>query len=179
MLGFLFGFNARIGRLYYFLATLLLGIVAGFLVFVVAAYYGAVHAPFDTVMTSWPIILIGIAVTWAMFMLHAMRFRDIGWDPVCVIPVWLALTYIDRLIAMKIPAWSLGPHHLGTAFGSIMDAGLFLALLFWPGGNFEAPPPRFSQPPPPAQPTSSGNAGSVTAARIARVGGGFGKRGHA
>jgi len=62
-------------------------------------------------------------------------------DPVCVIPSWIAILIVDKLIAGKIPAWSLGPEQHGTIVGALINLALFLALLFWPGGDHEHPMP--------------------------------------
>jgi hypothetical protein len=106
-----------------------------------------------------------------------MRIRDIGWDPVCVMPTWLAIMAIDWLVASKHPAWSLGPEHFGTVVGGLVNFGMTLALLFWPSAGYVATPPSFDAPP--RQPDSPSRRGgeSLTASRISRVSnGGFGRR---
>jgi uncharacterized membrane protein YhaH (DUF805 family) len=145
MLGFLFGFNARLGRMHYFLATIGLAVV-----------------------TAWPTIAAMVFFGWATLTLQAMRIRDIGWDPVCVIPAWIALVIVDNVVAGRIPAWSLGHDHQGTAVGALVNFVLFLALMFWPGGDYESPDSGTS----PSQPDRSGqkrDAASLTEARIARA----------
>ena len=65
---------------------------------------------------------------WATFTLQSMRIRDIGWDPVCVIPGWIAILVVDKIVAGKVPAWALGSrHHDGTAVGALNKSG----ALFW------------------------------------------------
>ena len=178
MLGYLFGFNARIGRLHYFLATIGLAIVITGITFAIAsaAYHGNAKAiPLTVKHMQWPLIGVAVLFCLASLTLHSMRFRDIGWDPVCVIPGWIALMIVDYLIASKIPAMSLGPEHNGTIVGALTNLGLFLALLFWPGSNHEPAVPTFggrSDAPPRRQ-----EATSQAASRIARVAGGeFGRR---
>jgi uncharacterized membrane protein YhaH (DUF805 family) len=127
MLGFLFGFNARLGRLHFFLATIALAVVMT-AICVLIAMSGAVHRiPAGTRPTleqlTWPMwIATGFFVV-ATLTLQSMRFRDIGWDPVCVIPAWIALLAVDKLVATKMPAWSLGEGHHATIVGpwSISD----------------------------------------------------------
>jgi hypothetical protein len=104
-----------------------------------------------------------------------MRIRDIGWDPVCVIPGWIAVAIIDGLVAGKIPAIALGGQH-GTIVGALVNLALFLALLFWPssehdnsatpsGGSFRMPDLPSRSP------------AAATASRVARVANGeFGPR---
>jgi uncharacterized membrane protein YhaH (DUF805 family) len=143
MLGFLFGFHARLGRMHYFLATLALGAVTTAIFFVITrdAFQ---HTPrgmspsLDDLLT-WPTITVIIVFSWVAFTLQSMRIRDIGWDPVCIIPGWISFLIVDKLVASKIPAWSLGHEHHGTIAGSLVNLVLLLALLFWPSGEFEVP----------------------------------------
>jgi uncharacterized membrane protein YhaH (DUF805 family) len=179
MLGFVFGFNARLGRMHFFLASIGLGVVMTTICFVIAMYM-APHVPAGTRLTaaafaSWPPVIVAIVVFgWASFTLYCMRFRDIGWDPVCVIPAWIALIIVDKLVATKIPAWSLGHEHGGTIVGALINLGLFLALTFWPGGDYQGPT---YTPQAPDAPPSRPSANSVAETRIARaVGTQFGRR---
>jgi uncharacterized membrane protein YhaH (DUF805 family) len=180
MLGYLFGFNARIGRLYYFLSSILLAVVITVMIFsmVTSSLRGLAQ---DASLSQMKGPLVGIVVIFALasFMLNSMRFRDIGWDPVCVIPLWIALTFVDMVIAAKIPAVSLGHDHSGTVVGALMNLGLVLALTFWPGGSHETETPNFGAPPRlPDAPLPRQDAAPQAASRIARVAGGeFGRRG--
>ena len=180
-MSYLFGFNARIGRLHYFLSTIVLGVVITFMTFAVAntSLRGLAQGASLSQMKG---PLIGIVVIFALvsFMLNSMRLRDIGWDPVCVIPLWIALVVVDRVIATKIPAVSLGHDHPGTIVGALVNLGLVLALTFWPSGGHETEIPNFGAPPPrlPDAPLPRHEAATQVASRIARVaGGGFGRRG--
>jgi hypothetical protein len=111
------------------------------------------------------------------FTLQSMRIRDIGWDPVCVIPAWIAILIVDKLIAGKIPAWSLGPEQHGTIVGALINLALFLALLFWPGGDHEHPMPTLGDTRrKPDEPSHRPDTASAPAARIARAGARFGRR---
>ena len=169
MLGFIFGFNARLGRLHYFLAAIGLGIAM--LVVLIAITAATAHGDPRQMLaafSTWPVVLTVIFFIWVSFMLQAMRLRDIGWDPVCVIPVWIAVMIVDHVAAIKIPAWSLTAAHSGTVVGALVNAGLGLALLFWPSGqgDDQAPTGR-SYDPPPRQRVPA----SPLAARIARLNG--------
>jgi uncharacterized membrane protein YhaH (DUF805 family) len=180
MLGFLFGFNVRLGRLHYFLATIGLAVVMTAICFGIASYFiqSVPHGMLspESLMKSWPTIAAIVFFGWMTFTLQSMRIRDIGWDPVCVIPAWIAILIVDKVIAGKIPAWSLGQDHNGTVVGALVNLVLFLALMFWPGGNYEGP--TFGQPPQmPDRPSPRTAAGSVAADRIARAtGANFGRR---
>jgi hypothetical protein len=113
---------------------------------------------------------------WMSFTLHSMRIRDIGWDPVCVIPAWIAILIVDKLVAGKIPAWSLDHDHNGTIVGAMTHLVLCLALMFWPSGDGETS--TFGEPPrKPDQPPRRPQAASVAADRILRATGAqFGRR---
>jgi hypothetical protein len=124
-----------------------------------------------------PLIVIGVMFWLVTFMLQSMRFRDIGWDPVCVIPLWIALIVVDRVIAAKIPAVSLGHDHPGTIVGALTNLALVVALTFWPTGSHETETPTFSTPQAPDAPPRRQEGASLAASRIARVAGGeFGRR---
>ena len=138
MPGFLFGFNARVGRLHFFLCTIAVVVVMTAISFAIISY-AFQHFPRGTIpnlaLTSWPLIGAAVLVGWLTFTLYGMRIRDIGWDPVCVIPGWIAVMVIDYVIATQFPAMSLGPQHYGTAVGSLVNLALTLAMLFWPSGH--------------------------------------------
>jgi|UPI000424B9F4 uncharacterized membrane protein YhaH (DUF805 family) len=183
MLGFLFGFNARLRRLQFFLATIAVAILMTAICFAIFSY-AFQHWPRGTVpnlalaMTLWPVLAAAVLFGWLTFTLYAMRIRDIGWDPVCVIPGWIAVMIIDYLIATKVPAMSLGPEHHGTAVGGLVNLALTLAVLFWPSGHYEAQAPAsggsFRMP---ENALRGRETASATASRIARVANGeFGRR---
>jgi uncharacterized membrane protein YhaH (DUF805 family) len=183
MLGFLFGFNARLRRLQFFLATIAVAILMTAICFAIFSY-AFQHWPRGTVpnlalaMTLWPVIAAAVLFGWLTFTLYAMRIRDIGWDPVCVIPGWIAVMIIDYLIATKFPAMSLGPEHHGTVVGSLVNLALTLALLFWPSGHDADQAPSSGESFPMSENSfRSRKTESAATARIARVtGGDFGRR---
>jgi len=180
MLGYLFGFNARIGRLKFFLCSVGLGFVVALTVFAITGttYHSMPKGMLLSLdQMKGPLIVVGVMFWLVTFMLQSMRFRDIGWDPVCVIPLWIALIVVDRVIAAKIPAVSLGHDHPGTIVGALTNLGLVLALTFWPSGRHETWTPTFDVPPQtPDAPPRRQDGASVAASRIARVAGGeFGR----
>jgi uncharacterized membrane protein YhaH (DUF805 family) len=151
MLGFLFGLNARIGRLHYFLASIALGIAVTVMCMGIASQaYQKVRygAPLTLEQLGWPVLAVAGIFIVASFTLHCMRIRDIGWDPVVVVVGWIAFTIIDGLIAQKFPAWAIGARHQATAVGAFVNLGLTIALLFWPSG--------YADDEPPAQPRDTG-----------------------
>jgi hypothetical protein len=60
-----------------------------------------------------------------------MRVRDIGWDPVVVMAGWLAIEFVDAIVAEKM----LGPGHYGTMISSIVNLVMTGILLFWPSSD--------------------------------------------
>ena len=117
---------------------------------------------------GWPTIVAIVFFVGASFTLQSMRMRDIGWDPVCVIPAWIAILVVDHVVAGRIPAWSLGHDHDGTIIGGLTNLVLFLALMFWPSGDYEEPFNDAYRTP--DRPAPRSDAGSVAADRIARAG---------
>jgi uncharacterized membrane protein YhaH (DUF805 family) len=179
MLGFLFGFNARLGRLNYFLATIGLAVLMTVICFlIVGSIYrdgpGGELSPADLMV--WPTIAAMVFFACASFSLQSMRIRDIGWDPVCVIPAWIAILIVDHLVAGKVHAWALDRDHHGTIVGALVNLVMLLALMFWPSGDYEGP--TFGETPrQPDMPSRTTGATSVAAERIARAAGpGFGRR---
>ena len=177
MLDLLFGFNARLGRLKYFLFSILLGLVNGIIAIPVALYaykHGmlAGEMPESIWSLGWPIIAFVVFCMAGYFMLAAMRFRDIGWDPIIMVCCWIAVMVVDPLIASRVPALALEKHD-GTVVGGLINFGLIVILLFWPGGDHVASPPVFDDPTsPPSRPSNS----PVSSERLARATAQFGRR---
>jgi len=178
MLDMLFGFNARLGRLKFFLFSMLLGLVNGIIVIPVGYYaykHGLLHGAMPKSIWSlgWPIIaFVGFCMA-GNFMLAAMRFRDIGWDPIIMVSCWIAVIAVDPLIASRVPAMALEKHD-GTVVGGLINFGLIVILLFWPSGDHAFSPPVFDDPAPsPSRPSNS----PVSSERIARATAQFGRRG--
>ena len=178
MLGFLFGFNARLARMHYFLSTIALAVVMTAVCFAIAMHVfqrtpRAEISPADLMI--WPTMLAIAAFAWITFTLQCMRIRDIGWDPVCVMPAWIAILIVDKVVAGKFPLWALGPEHEGTVVGGLINLLLVLALTFWPSGDCESS--SFGETPREPEKPSKTDATSAAAARIARVTGAeFGRR---
>jgi uncharacterized membrane protein YhaH (DUF805 family) len=180
MLGFLFGFNARLIRMHYFLSTIALAVAMTAVCFAIAMSV-VQRTPRAEISAAdlmiWPTMLAIAAFAWITFTLQCMRIRDIGWDPVFVIPAWIAILIVDNVVAGKFPLWALGPEHQGTVVGGLINLILFLALMFWPSGDCESS--SFGETPrKPEKPSQKTDGASVAAARIARVTDAeFGRRG--
>jgi uncharacterized membrane protein YhaH (DUF805 family) len=178
MLGFIFGLNARLGRLQYFLSILGLAVVLTGICFLMAreSFDAAANGFAPSIdLIKGPAVIVGIVFMLVTLTLQAMRFRDIGWDPVCMIPGWFVVLLIDMVVAKKFPGLSFGPEHHGTAVGALVDVALFLALLFWPSAHEEEAMPPLDEPRR-ADPARSSGTASVAAQRIARASGELGRR---
>ena len=145
MLNYVFGFNARMGRLAFFFCSIVVGFG-----FVMLAYGIMGNVPTSSGMNvllaqatnSSPLKIAFYGVFVICFMLQSMRVRDIGWDPVCVMAGWIALMVIDRTIAQRFPEYALTYQHTGTLVGALANLALNVVLLFWPGGgHVDEPPP--------------------------------------
>jgi uncharacterized membrane protein YhaH (DUF805 family) len=137
MLGFVFGFNARLGRLHYFLSTIGLAVVMTIISFMIALYvvqHSPKGSPLSFEQYAAPTIGATILFLWVTINLQAMRLRDIGWNPVVVIPAWFLVVVLDALVATKIPAWAIGKGQHETVVGAAVNLVLFGVLLFWPSG---------------------------------------------
>jgi uncharacterized membrane protein YhaH (DUF805 family) len=181
MLGFLFGFNARLGRMHYFLATLGLAVVMTAICYVIASSLIHAYTPgalSAALLLKWPVLAAMAFFGWMTFTLQSMRIRDIGWDPVCVIPAWMAILVVDHLVAGRIPSWSLDQDHRGTIIGAATNLVLLLVLMFWPSGDYQGPTSTFDEPRRrPDGPLRRPEATSTAAERVTRVTeGGFGRR---
>ena len=176
MLGAVFGFGGRLNRLQFFFASLGLGLAVIVLlvpmVFVLVLHRAGGFSPGVGVALLLGVLAILVAL-WTSLSLQARRIRDIGWNPLLVIPGDIALQVADQLVARAMPHLALGPHRTETLVGALVNLGLALCLLFWPGqgGPAQSAPPATSAkaPKPPkagkAEPSSA--AAPIVAARPA------------
>ena len=178
MLGFIFGLNARLGRMQYFLSVMGLAVVLLGICFLMAreSFDAAANGlPPSIELIKGPAIIVGIVFLLITLTLQSMRIRDIGWDPVCVIPGWFAVLMVDMVVAKKFPGLSFGPEHHGTAVGALVNLGLLLALFFWPSAHEEEQMPPLHEPRR-ADPARGSGTASVAAQRLARASGELGRR---
>jgi len=159
MLEAVFGFGGRVNRLQYFAGVLALcaALVLPMLMIVgfVAGAHGAVGS--GLLVTSLVLLLAIPAAIWVSLSLQARRIRDIGWNPLYVLPPLLLIGVADRLVAQAIPALSIGPRYHQTAVGLLISLAAAGCLLFWPGKSDDSAEdaawvdwPEPDSPPPPA-----------------------------
>jgi uncharacterized membrane protein YhaH (DUF805 family) len=168
MLETVFSFRGRINRLQYFASVVALGaalIVPVLVIGLGLLAHGGVGAkpPLATLALMGLFFLLSIPpFLWVSFSLQARRFRDIGWNPLYVIPGWMVFQVFDRVLAQFVPALSIGPLHYQTWIGLLVSLTLGGALLFWPGRAEDDAPPgigaswlRPSEPTPAAPATTA------------------------
>jgi uncharacterized membrane protein YhaH (DUF805 family) len=179
MLSAVFSFQGRLNRLQYFLGAVGLGVAEFVFVLVAGAFAVVFRQQFGLI----PMALLGLfvlvvvlpAVMWIGFSLQARRFRDIGWEPVFVIPAWIAVMALDLWIAQSGPKLPMLPFAGPTILGRLINLGMVCCLLFWPGNKYgdeflEPESGQTSASPAPAQPVRR----AVPAAPAVT---GFGRRG--
>ena len=120
-----FFFTGRIGRLAFFVNSLVAGPIAAIAMALVA------FLPMPWRAKVPLLFMIGIAFGWFYLSLHVRRIRDIGWDPFIVIVGAFAVAFGDVILAHAVPAFSINGY--STPLGSLSNLAFSLALLFWPG----------------------------------------------
>jgi uncharacterized membrane protein YhaH (DUF805 family) len=129
MLSAMFSFHGRIGRMQYFLRSMALGAAIGVVAVIgcvsligggglEALRNGQAPAGGSLVLIALLALIALPAAFWSSFSLQARRFRDIGWNPIIVMPAWIVVDMIDFIVAKAIPAIAVGKEHQGTAFGA-------------------------------------------------------------
>ncbi|HZR72707.1 hypothetical protein [Bradyrhizobium sp.] len=170
MLEMIFGFNARLGRLHYFLGSLAFGVLNMILAIPFVFYLGHLGIRPTTVdqllAVGWPAYAFVAFYMFGHYTLAAMRVRDIGWDPVIVITGWIVLAVMHHYFGARVPA-------LGIVAG-LVNLGLWLILLFWPSGDHVVSPPSFDDYKP--RSPDRGKPASVASQRFAKASGQFGRR---
>jgi uncharacterized membrane protein YhaH (DUF805 family) len=156
-----FSFRGRLNRIQYFLGSWALGTaIVVLLVVVVASVVGMAGggaldraALLKLGVTALLALLVIVPLYfWVSFSLQARRFRDIGWEPVFVIPAWIGLDIVDRVAVMGAPQIAV-IHGMGISwFGLLLNLGLGGCLLFWPGRQPFDVASVFDDAPPPGQP---------------------------
>ncbi len=160
MLGFVFGLNARIGRLHFFLSCLVLAAAMTAAAFVLAGYIFrrtpvGLQPSFDQFLV--PIALIALFFMAITFTLQSMRIRDIGWNPAYVLPAWIALMIADACVATTFPSVTIGEDH-STIIGLLVSLTFNCALLLCPSDFYQpsaAAGPEDRRPRPAPLPTEA------------------------
>jgi len=119
---------------------------------------------------------------WISLSLQARRLRDIGWEPVFVIPAWVVAMAIDLTMAQSGPKLWMLPFAGPTILGWLIILLTEVCLLFWPGRTYAAD--DFLTLESPAERAPKPTTAAPAATRPARrpspaspAGAGFGRRG--
>jgi uncharacterized membrane protein YhaH (DUF805 family) len=129
MLHNILGFGGRMGRLEYFLACLGLGFLVMLLVVALIAGFsphierGAKPSLPPGLMVMLLAVVLPIYL-WFALAFQAKRYRDMGWNPLYVIPGSIGALTIIGLLSPFVPALSV--------IGVLLNILLSLCLLFWP-----------------------------------------------
>lgn len=136
-IGELFGFEGRISRLGYFWRSV--AVVIG----IVALALGGAAVTLSLVRplglgdyeeaSRWLTIAVVLLVLWSSFALASRRLRDMGLEPVHILPLFAALWVINTVLLE--PLSRLHPDSFGVIEGSwaMLQAAAAIPLLFWPG----------------------------------------------
>lgn len=147
MLNIILGFGGRIGRLHYLLLSLLLGFVMTLLtlaiVFGMMPHYTEVGGKVPDGMPAPVLVATMLVVTplflWFSFALQTKRIRDIGWNPLLVIPAWIVVDIVAVLAG-------------SPTFSGCINLTMVAVLLFWPSREPDQwSPPSFGSSEPVAE----------------------------
>jgi uncharacterized membrane protein YhaH (DUF805 family) len=196
MLAAIFSFRGRLNRIQYFLGGcgLALALVALAVILFVGALSGRSSGRPDIASLGltalFCLVVLVPLYAWISFSLQARRFRDIGWEPAFVIPAWIGLDVLDRILVMAAPQFAVSAGAGVSLLGLLLNLGLGLCLLFWPGrpgydigsvaAVFDDAPPPPSEPPrsaPEPRPATGWGAAMSTARPTGPTPAGFGRRG--
>ena len=129
MLHNILGFGGRMGRLEYFLACLGLSFLVMLLVVALIAGF-APHIERGAKPSLPPglmVMLLAVVLPiWLWFALafQSKRYRDMGWNPLYVIPGSIGALTIIGLLSPFVPGLAL--------LGVLLNLALSLCLMFWP-----------------------------------------------
>ncbi|MDE1995087.1 MAG: DUF805 domain-containing protein, partial [Rhizobiaceae bacterium] len=100
MIGNLFCFSGRIGRLRFFLWSVVFVPVAFFLMLLFLTLLFALGFHFDGSKTTALMILLPVLAVffWTQLSLQVARIRDIGWKPLIIITALLLIDVADVIV---------------------------------------------------------------------------------
>ncbi|MDB5431138.1 MAG: hypothetical protein JWP35_2254 [Caulobacter sp.] len=135
MLAAIFSFRGRVNRLQYLFGGTGLGVFV--VILFVALLIGKSPKEMAAVVPLMLLLVIpvGIGATWISLSLQARRIRDIGWNPVLVLPLWFVAVIVDKAFLPGFPHLSALQWSQQSLFGSLLNLALGGALMFWPGNG--------------------------------------------
>jgi uncharacterized membrane protein YhaH (DUF805 family) len=130
MLNAVFNFRGRINRLQYFLGNLAVGgalaLLAAMLISFIELAPTARPSPAMALDAVFLVFAAPLA-TWSALSLQARRLRDIGWEPLIVMPMWVGLLALGGFAAQAGFALSQ------AAVASVISLAMLACLYGWPG----------------------------------------------
>jgi uncharacterized membrane protein YhaH (DUF805 family) len=133
----LFGFEGRIGRLGYlcrFVGVLIL--VLALALEGSAALMRLVRplglGEYDQASRSLT-IAVALLVLWSNLALASRRLRDMGLEPVHILPLFVALWVVNTVLLEPISRLHPGSYGMLETSWAALQAAAALPLLFWPG----------------------------------------------
>jgi uncharacterized membrane protein YhaH (DUF805 family) len=130
MLTAVFSFRGRINRLQYFLGTLVIGGVLALLAAMVISFTELAPTSRPSLAMALDAVFLVFAAplaTWCAVSLQARRLRDIGWEPLVVMPMWLGILALGAIAASAGLALSQAP------VASMISLAMLACLYGWPG----------------------------------------------
>jgi uncharacterized membrane protein YhaH (DUF805 family) len=128
MLHNILGFGGRLGRLEFFLSCVGLGFLVMLLILALLAGFaphfgrGATSLPPGLMVARY--VLVMPIYLWFGLALQAKRLRDMGWNPLYVIPGSIAGSVILSLLSPFVPGLAV--------LNAVLSILMTLCLLFWP-----------------------------------------------
>jgi uncharacterized membrane protein YhaH (DUF805 family) len=137
MLTGIFSFRGRINRLQYWLGSLGMGVFVAVVCLAPLMMGGGLRSGSDIGAQLGLMALLAIPtlviVLWVGLSMQARRIRDIGLDPVIVMPIWILIGIADKVLKPGFP--HLSAIQLATPSTLVVLINLIggAALCFWPG----------------------------------------------
>lgn len=123
------GFGGRMGRLEYFLACMGLGLLVCLLT--LALIFGFMphlgHGERGPVPIGLPVMLVGVILPiylWFSLAFQAKRLRDMGWNPLYVMPACFGVNMISGLLFPFLPPL--------LVVSGLLNLFMGICMLFWP-----------------------------------------------
>src|SRR5580698_7771738 len=130
MLTAVFSFRGRINRLQYFLGTFAIGGVLALLAAMVISFTELAPTARPSLAMALDAVFLVFAAplaTWSAVSLQARRLRDIGWEPLIVMPMWVGVLALGGFAAQAGFALSQ------AAVASVISLAMLACLYGWPG----------------------------------------------
>jgi uncharacterized membrane protein YhaH (DUF805 family) len=141
MIGNLFLFSGRIDRLKFFLASFIFlpVVMVGMVLIMPLIAIFVFHADETKKIGFIMAIAVVVAFMWVFFSLQAARFRDIGWNPVMVIPAIIIFDISDLGVAYIFPDLAAPGQHY-TYASAVLNFGVTVISLFTPSSDDDSIP---------------------------------------